>query len=87
MTFNGKNVGDSQICIEMLADKLKKSMNPGMSESDQAISSTFQVMIEDRLIPCLELGMWPMSSYTNGFKKIHAFNALLRFSLGENLIL
>lgn len=55
MTFNGCNYGDSQACINILAEKLNIDPYPGMSEGEIATSKAFQAIIEDRLIPMMAL--------------------------------
>ena len=55
MTFNKENYPDSQKCIDLLASKFEIDLFKGMSEEDKAISNSFKIMIEDRLIPCLDI--------------------------------
>ena len=37
ITFNAVNSGDSQACIEILAEKFNIDINPGMSDDDKAV--------------------------------------------------
>ena len=41
--------------IGLLTDKFSLDINPGLSNNEIAVSNAFQVMIEEQLIPCLEL--------------------------------
>merc|ERR1719491_2346399 len=55
ITFNGVNHGDSQGCIELLAEKFNVDPNPGMSDEDKAVYESFRAVLEDRLIPMMAL--------------------------------
>ena len=55
ITFNAVNSGDSQACIEILAEKFNIDINPGMSDDDKAVYEAFRALIEDRLIPMMAL--------------------------------
>jgi len=55
ITFNGVNHGDSQGCIDLLAEKFNVDVNPGMSDEDKAVYESFRALIEDRLIPMMAL--------------------------------
>ncbi len=56
MTFNGENIGDSQVCIEKVADKFGLDIYQGLSANiDRAVSKAFQAMIEDRMIPMMAI--------------------------------
>ena len=62
MTFNGQNIGDSQVCIDLIADKFNLNIYPE-NESDKAISKAFQSMIEDRSINFLALERFAFSKF------------------------
>jgi len=55
ITFNGENIGDSHVCIKLLADKFKINYNPGLTEAEESVSESFRAIIEDRLIPMVAL--------------------------------
>ena len=51
--------------IELLAEKFKIDINPGLSEDDKAVYEAFRALIEDRLVPmmALERFFWLKVSY------------------------
>jgi hypothetical protein len=53
ITFNGKNVDDSQVAAELLAKELSLDLNPGLDDSSLGISRAFKLMLEQDLVLCL----------------------------------
>jgi hypothetical protein len=49
MTFNGKNYSDSQLCLELLAEKFQKDFSGHLTGEERAIARSFQIMAEEHL--------------------------------------
>jgi len=49
ITFNGQDVPDSQLSIELLTKKLGKDLNSHLGPKEKAISKAFRALIEDHL--------------------------------------
>ena len=59
MTFNGKDMADSQHCIEHLKEVLPgKDLDEGLSVEDKAVSRAFRALIEDHIYFCLVYERW-----------------------------
>ena len=49
ITVNGKKVGDSQICLELLAEFFHKDFSSHLTAEEKSIARAFQIMMEDHL--------------------------------------
>lgn len=71
ITLNGEDVADSQICLELLADKFQKDFSCHLSPEEKATARAFQIMAEDHFYWTGVLWRWV---YTKGktLRQIHA---------------
>ncbi len=53
ITFNGKNISDSQLCIEHLSAVLGENLNGKLSEEQRAEETAFRSLVEDHLYWCV----------------------------------
>lgn len=79
ITLNGKNIGDSQAIVELLAEQFNIELYKGMTEEEKVISKLFKSLIEEKLIPCLANERFRIFKWDN-FKDItqHLFPPMLR---------
>ena len=56
ITLNGEEIGDSQLCLELLARKFHKDFSSHLSVADRAVARAFQIMAEEHLY-------WQVSNY------------------------
>ena len=57
ITFNGKDIADSQLSIETIMPELGKEIDPHLSVEDKAIARALMVTVEERLywVMCLDV--------------------------------
>ena len=58
ITINGKNIADTQLCIEYLSKKFDIDPFPGLTEKEIAISRGLRFMIEQDLYREFHLKFW-----------------------------
>ena len=58
ITINGVNVADSQLIIEYLTHHFKLQVNPGLDQTDLAVSRAFRMLIEQDLYWALAHDRW-----------------------------
>lgn len=49
ITYQGQNIGDSQLIIEYLNKKFSINMNGHLSKAEKAIARSFRIMAEEHL--------------------------------------
>lgn len=49
MTINNDKVGDSQLCLELLARMFQKDFSTHLTVEEKAIARAFQILVEDHL--------------------------------------
>lgn len=49
ITLDGRKIGDSQLCLELLADRFSKDFSSHLSTEEKSIARAFQIMAEDHL--------------------------------------
>ncbi|XP_065560538.1 failed axon connections homolog [Artemia franciscana] len=54
ITFNGKDLADSQFCIEYLRKKFVVDLNKHLTKEERAIAHSFRILVEEHLY-------WPMA--------------------------
>ena len=52
ITFNKEDFNDSQLIMEMLAEKLDKNLNKNLSDEKKALSRAMRIMLEDHFYWC-----------------------------------
>lgn len=58
ITLNGKKVGDSQLCLELLSETFHKDLSHHLSIEDKAVARAFQIMAEDHLYWVMLVWRW-----------------------------
>ncbi len=70
MTFDGKAVADSQICIETLQKRFPETaLDTTLSDAEKAVAKSFQSLLEDHLYFCVLYYRWIDSDLTYVRKK------------------
>lgn len=49
ITFNGRKIGDSQLCMEILAEYFDKDLSSHLSEEERAVGRSMRIMVEEHL--------------------------------------
>ena len=58
ITLNGKKMGDSQLCLELLAETFHKDFSGHLSAEEKAVARAFQIMAEDHLYWVMLVWRW-----------------------------
>lgn len=58
ITLNGKKIGDSQLCLEQLAETFHKDFSGRLSVEEKAVARAFQIMAEDHLYWVMLVWRW-----------------------------
>lgn len=58
MTFRGKDMADSQLCMDHLAETLNKDLSAHLSAEEKAISRGLRAILEDNLYFCAVMDRW-----------------------------
>lgn len=58
ITLNGKKMGDSQLCLELLAETFHKDISGHLSVEEKAVARAFQIMAEDHLYWVMLVWRW-----------------------------
>jgi hypothetical protein len=58
ITLNGKKIGDSQLCLELLAETFHKDFSGRLSVEEKAVARAFQIMAEDHLYWVMLVWRW-----------------------------
>ena len=58
MTFNGKDMADSQFCINHLAKELDKDISASLTKEERAVERSFQGLLDGILYFCLIMDRW-----------------------------
>ena len=66
ITFNGKDMGDSQLIIEFLSDKLGTNMDSKLTKEQRAISHSVRLMVESHWYYCFILDRYIYSGQDFG---------------------
>ncbi|XP_055859616.1 failed axon connections homolog isoform X2 [Biomphalaria glabrata] len=81
--YNGENIPDSQFCIEYLNKKLNIDNNKYLNQTDRAVATAFQAMIDEHLYWTMVVFRWVYNKEQEIIKNYVIRSPLLRIYLNR----